>query len=152
MFSADCLISMANGTFKPITSIVRGDVILNKFKTPTKVLRIHTHNNTPSIRIQLNNGTNSFHLSPNSIFFCYYRTSTNTLTSEYCTISKIHETNGYLKSDLKIFSPESDTNIDSYVDSYVSSEPITLYSLQTSDNSQSYLANKVIVSNIPSRY
>jgi hypothetical protein len=148
MFSADCLISMANGTHKPITSILRGDMIFNKFKVPTKVLKIHTYENQQSIRIQLNNGTTSFHVSPNAIVFCYYRTANSTLKSEYCTISKVQENNGYIKSDLKIFSPDSDVNIDSYVDV----ESSTLYSLDTSDNSQSYLVNKVIVSNIPSCY
>jgi hypothetical protein len=139
---------MANGTYKPITAILKGDMILNKFKIPTRVLKIHTYENTPSIRVQLNNGTNSFYISPNAIVFCYYRTPTGTLISEYCSISKVKENNGYMKYDLKIFSPDSDVNIDSYIDS----EPTTLYSLQTSDNSQSYLVNKVIVSNIPSHY
>ena len=148
MFSADCLISMANGTHKPITSILRGDMIFNKFKVPTKVLKIHTCENQQSIRVQLNNGTNSFHVSPNAIVFCYYRTPNSTLKSEYCSISKVQENNGCIKSDLKIFSPDSDVNIDSYVDV----ESSTLYSLDTSDNSQSYLVNKVIVSNIPSCY
>jgi len=148
MFSADCLISMANGTHKPITSILKGDIIFNKFKVPTKVIKIHTHENQQSIRVQLNNGTNSFHTSPNTIVFCYYRIPNTTLKSEYCAISKVKENNGYIKSDLKIFSPESDVNFDYYV----IAKPSTLYSLDTSDNSQSYLVNKVIVSNNPSYY
>ena len=34
MFSEEALVSMANGTFKSIKSIVRGDLILNKFGNP----------------------------------------------------------------------------------------------------------------------
>jgi hypothetical protein len=143
MFSEDTLVSMANGTFKPISSIVKGDAILNKFKGSTRVLNINTYNNQECIRVQLNNGTNSFYTSPDSIVFCYYRTPDTTLQSEYCHISHVHEVNGYIKSDLKIFSPDSDVSIESYV----TSEPTTLYSLHTSDNSQSYLVNKIIVSN-----
>lgn len=143
MFSEDALISMANGTFKPISSIVKGDGILNKFKETTRVLNVNTYNNKECVRVQLNNGTNSFYTSPDSIVFCYYRTPDTTLKSEYCHISHVHEVNGFIKSDLKIFSPDSDVSIESYV----TSEPTTLYSLYTSDNSQSYLVNKIIVSN-----
>ena len=148
MFSADCLISISNGTHKPITSILKGDVIFNKFKVATTVLKIEKHENQPSVRVQLNNGTSSFHVSPDTIVLCYYRLPNNTLKSEYCHISHVHEHNGIIKSNLKLFSPDSDVNIDSYVDA----EPTTLYSLYTSDNSQSYLVNGIIVSNNPSHY
>jgi hypothetical protein len=143
MFSEEAIVSMANGAFKPISDIVKGDIILNKFKRSTRVLKIHTHTNQGCIRVQLNNGTNSFHTSPESIVFCYYRTPDSTLKSEYCHISHVHENNGYIKADLKIFSPDSDVEIESYV----TSDPITLYSLYTSDNSQSYIINNIIISN-----
>lgn len=148
MFSGESIITMANGTFKPITSILKGDMILNKFKVPTKVLKIEVYENESCVRMQLNNGTTSFNISTGTILFCYYRTQASTLVSKYCAISTIHENNGHLKSDLKIFSPDSDVDIDTYENA----EPTTLYELHTSDNSQSYLVNKVIVSNIPSHY
>lgn len=148
MFSADCLIAMANGTHKPIISILKGDIIFNKFKVPTKVLKIDKYENQQSIFVQLDNGTTSFHVSPYTIVLCYYRLPDNTLKSEYCHISHVHEHNGFIKSNLKLFSPDSDVKIESYVDV----EPSTLYSLYTSDNLQSYLVNGIIVSNSPSHY
>jgi hypothetical protein len=149
MFSQESLVSMGNGTLKPIYLIQKGDIILNKFKLPVSVLKVNTYENQSCVRIQFNNGTNTFHSSPNSIVFCYYRLPNHTLKSEYCNISDVHDHNGYLKSNLKLFSPESDIYIDSYIDN---NNKCTLYSLQTSDNSQSYFVNKAIVSNIPSHY
>jgi hypothetical protein len=149
MFSQDSLVSMANGTFKPINEIQRGDVILNKFKRQVRVLKINVHENKTAIRIQFNNGTNTCHVSPDTIVFCYYRLPDNSLKSEYCKISKVHDNNGYLKSDLKIFSPDSDIGLESYVQD---EQTHTLYSLQTYETSQSYIINHAIVSNIPSSY
>lgn len=140
---------MANGTYKPISQIHKGDVILNKFKQQVRVLKLNVYQNQTVVRVQLNNGTNSFYTSPNSIVFCYYRLPNNTLMSEYCHISHVHENNGYMKSDLKIFSPESDISIDSYIQE---EQQHTLYSLFTGDSSQSYIVNKAIVSNTPSHY
>jgi hypothetical protein len=146
MFSEEALISMADGTFKPIGSIVKGDIILNKFKRTTKVLNKQTHNNQECFRVQFNNRTSSFHTSPESIVFCYYRTPDYTLKSQYCHLSHVYDNNGFIKADLKIFSPDSDV----LIESYTLSDPVTLYSLYTSDNSQSYFVNKIITSNHPS--
>lgn len=143
MFSEEALISMGDGTFKPIGSIVKGDIILNKFKRTTKVLKKQIHNNQECIRVQLNNGTSSFHTSPKSIVFCYYRMPDYSLKSQYCHLSHVYDNNGFIKSDLKIFSPDSDV----LIQSYTPSEEVTLYSLDTSDNSQSYFVNKIITSN-----
>lgn len=149
MFSQDSLVSMADGTFKPINQIKKGDIILNKFKQHVRILKVNIHENQQAVRIQFNNGTNTFHISPNTIVFCYYRLPDNTLKSEYCPISHVHENSGYMKSDLKIFSPESDIAIDSYIPD---EQLYTLYSLYTSDTSQSYLINKAIVSGIASHH
>jgi len=146
MFSKESIVSMANGTFKHIDSIIKGDIILNKFKQATKVLHIYTYNDVDSIEIQLDNGTNTFYASPQSIFFCYFRTPEHSLKSQYCPISKAYNNNACLKSDLKMFSPDSDVKITKYI----TSTPTTLYSLYTSDNSQSYLINKTIISHQPS--
>jgi hypothetical protein len=146
MFSEDALVTMANGGFKPIKSIVRGDFILNKFGKKTSVLSVKTFPNNEAVRIQLDNGTGTFYISPNAIVFGHYRTSDLRLISEYAPISQIYDNNGYIKSDLKIFSPDSDVQIESYI----TAEPHTLYSITTSDNSQSYKINNIIVSNKPS--
>lgn len=148
MFSEEALISMANGTFKPIKSIVRGDLILNKFGKKTSVLALKEHQNESTIRIQLDNGTGTFYMSPNTIVLGYYRTPELTLKSEYAMISQIKENGGFLKSDLKIFSPDSDVKIEVYD----IGQAQTLYSLTTSDNSKSYKVNKVIISNQPSHW
>lgn len=148
MYSEEALVSMANGTFKPIKSIVRGDLIQNKFGKKTTVLSLKEHQNEQSIRIQLDNGTGTFHVSPNAIVLGYYRTPELTLKSEYLAISQVKEHNGFLKSDLKLFSPDSDVRIEIYDNA----EPRTLYSLTTSDNSKSYKINKIIVSNQPSHW
>jgi hypothetical protein len=148
MFSEDALVSMANGTFKSIKLLVRGDVILNKFGKKTVVLSVKTHQNENTIRVQLDNGTGTFYMSPDTIVLGYYRTPELTLKSEYVPISQIKNNNGFLKSDLKIFSPDSDSKIELYE----IAQPQTLYSLITSDNSKSYKVNKVIVSNQPSHW
>ena len=147
MFSKDALVSMADGTFKPISSIIKGDVILNKFYQKCNVLEINTHQNEKCQLIQLNNGTTSFHSSPNSIILCYYKTP-NALKSEYCKLSNAYINNSILKSNLRLFSPDSDVIIEKYIDV----ENQTLYSLRTSDNSQSYLINKIITTKEPSHY
>ena len=149
MFSQEALVSMADSTFKNINLLHRGDMILNKFKKPTKVLNVYTHTNQQCVRVQLDNGTNTFYTSPNSIVLCHFRLPNNTIQSEYCHISHVHENKGYVKTDLKLFSPDSDVLLESYIDT---TETHTLYSLQTSDNSQSYLLNHIIVSNKPSHY
>jgi hypothetical protein len=149
MFSQESLITMANGTFKPINTLQRGDIVLNKLYKPTRILKVNIYENERCVRVQFDNGTNTFHLSPNTIVLCYYRLPDNTFKSEYCHISHVHENNGYMKSNLKLFSPDSDILIESYVES---SENKTLYSLVTSDNSQSYLVNHAIISNNLSNY
>lgn len=149
MFSQESLVTMASGASKQINTIKTGDIILNKFKIPTRVLSVKKYENQPCIRIQFNNGTNTFYTSPNSIVFCYYRLPDNTIKSEYVAVSTVHSNNGYLKSNLRLFSPESDIYMESYIDN---NETCALYSIQTSDNSQSYLINNAIVSNNPSHY
>jgi hypothetical protein len=148
MFSEDALVSMANGTFKSIKLLVRGDIILNKFGKKTTVLSVKTHQVENSIRVQLDNGTGTFYMSPDTIVLGYYRTPELTLKSEYAPISQIKANNGFLKSDLKIFSPDSDCKIELYE----IAQQQTLYSLTTSDNSKSYKVNKIIVSNQPSHW
>lgn len=147
MFSKEALVSMADGTFKPISSIIKGDVILNKFYQKCNVLEINVHQDQKCKLIQLNNDTTPFGVSPNSIVLCHYRTP-NSLKSEYCYISTAYTKNSILKSNLRLFSPDSDVLIETYTDV----ENQTLYSLRTSDNSQSYLINKIITTKEPSHY
>ena len=147
MFSREALVSMADGTFKPINTIIKGDVILNKFYQRCNVLDINVHQDKKCVLLQLNNGTTPFHSSPNSVVLCHYKCA-NALKSSYCPLSEAYTNNSILKSNLRLFSPDSDVLVEKYQDA----ENQTLYSLHTSDNSQSYLINKIITTKEPSHY
>lgn len=148
MFSEDVLISMANGEKKLLKDINVGDLIMNKFGKMTSVRKIKKYVDYDCIFIQLDNNSEGFYVNSETIVLGYYRGGDDRLISEYCSISDILENKGFIKSDLKIFSPDSDVEIVLHK----VSEPKTLYSLITGDDSKSYKVNNIIVSNRASRF
>jgi hypothetical protein len=149
MFSENVLISMANGGKKLIKDIKVNDLILNKFGRVTNVRSVKKYMDYECIYIQLDNNSDSFYVNGETIVLGYYRGEKDKFISEYCSISDILDKRGYIKSDLKIFSPDSDIEIMEYKKS---EEMRTLYSLVTSDESKSYKVNNMIVSNRASRF
>lgn len=144
MFSAEALVTMADGTTKHINTIRAGDLILNKLRTPIKVRSITVEHDAHVVVVQLNNGSGIFYTSPNTKFLCHHIDS-NQHTSHFDTIHNIHIDGGYLKNNLRFFSPESDISISSYDDSNVSLTK-TVYCIEAlNDSTSSYIINGVIV-------
>lgn len=143
MYSAETLITMADGTFKNINNVQVGDIIYNKLLRPVEISRIHSQTNTPVVEVQLNNGTGVFYTSPNSKIFCHHVANDGSQHTEYCSISQAHGEGAKLKSSMKILSPESDVTYTTYDDSNVSLTKTT-YCLHTLDSTRSFFANKII--------
>lgn len=143
MFSAETLITMANGTIKNINSIKPNEFILNKLRKPVQVKRINKTENTQVVEVQLNNGTGTFFCAPNTIFYCHHTTPQGAHTTQYCTISDAHSEEAKLKNSINLFSPDTDVSITSYDDSNhdLKKDTYTLYAI---DESKSFFANGVI--------
>lgn len=145
MFSAEAMVSMADGSKKHINTLHVGDFILNKLNKPVKIRAVVVEENIHVVVVQLNNGSGLFYTSPNSKFLCHHTNNTNEHTSHFDIIQNIYADSGYLKSNLKIFSPETDISISSYDDSNASLEK-TVYCIQSlNDTTSSYIVNGVIV-------
>ena len=134
MFSEEAMVNMADGTFKSISLIKSRDYIFNKLKNPIKVERIVQ-------KIHLDNGTDPFYITPDTLFLCIY--NNGSFTSEYANIETIEKFNGKLKSSLKIFSKESDTSILEYNTDLLRKDVYTLELLDP-DNTESYYICNVI--------
>lgn len=148
MFSAEATVSMADGTQKHINNIKINDVILNKLNLPIKVNRIVVSVGHISVGVQLNNGTGVFYCDPDVKVLCHNVASDGSSMSNFNTISSVHTYSGIsskLKSSSKVFSPESDVSITTY-DDPTPSYTKDLYCVFTSDSSQTFHVNKVIVS------
>lgn len=143
MYSAETLISMADGTFKTINNIRVGDKVYNKLFKPVEVSRVHSSDNTPVVEVQLNNGTGVFYTSPESKIFCHHVHNDGSHHTEYCSISDAHLEGAKLKNSLKILSPESDVIFTTYDDSNVSLTKTT-YCIHTLESSRTFLVNKII--------
>ena len=142
MFNEAAMVSMSNGQKKNINLIRPGEYILNKFKHPTKVIRIHQVKDQNVIEIQLDNGTNKFSMTPDTRVFSHFSTQDGVHSTSYCSISTAHEKDGFLKKSIRPFSPESDVKITSYTESAITED---VYCLHTSDSSQSFMVNDIIV-------
>jgi hypothetical protein len=143
MYSAEALISMANGSFKNINNVRVGDKIYNKLSRPVNVTRIHKIDNAPVVEIQLNNGTGVFYSSPSSKIFCHHVHIDGKHHTEYCSIASAYTDGAKLKNSLKILSPNSDVIFTTYDDSNTSLTK-TVYCIHTIDSSRSFFVNKVI--------
>jgi hypothetical protein len=148
MFSEEATISMADGTQKHIDKIKKNDIILNKLNLPVTVNQIEKYTGHTSVGIQLNNGTGVFYCDPNVKVLCHNIASNGNNISDFCTISSVQTYSGAsskLKSSSKVFSPESDVSITTYDDP---SPPHIkdLYCIHTSDSTQTFYVNKIIVS------
>lgn len=141
MFSEDAMVNMADGTLKSISLIESKDYIFNKFKNPVKVNRIIKTSQQIVQKIYLDNGTDPFYITPDTLFLCIY--NNGSYTSEYANIETIQKFNGKLKSSLKIFSKESDTSILEYNTDLLKKDVYTLELLDP-DNTESYYICNVI--------
>lgn len=147
MFSEEAMIKMANGSQKNIDDIRVNDLILNKLNQPVIVNRVHKYTARESVGIQLNNGTGVFYCDPNVRVLCHNIGLNGNSTSDFINISDVHTYSGIsskLKSSMKMFSPESDVSITTY-DDPVSPHIKDLYCIHTSDSSQTFYVNKIIV-------
>ena len=147
MFSEEATVRMADGTQKNIKRIKINDKILNKLNIPVAVSRVHKFVGHTCVGIQLNNGTGVFYCSPNVKVLCHNVALDGSNIADFCTISSSHNyagTSSKLKSSSKVFSPESDVSITTYDDQ---SPPHTkdLYCIHTSDSTQTFYINKIIV-------
>jgi hypothetical protein len=145
MFSAEAIVSMADGTKKHINNLSNGDLILNKLNRPVKVRSVTIEENIHVVAVQLNNGSGIFYVAPNTKFLCHHIDNTNHHINHFDTIQNINVDHGHVKSNIKMFSPESDISISSYDDSNVSLQK-TVYCIQSlNDSTSSYIINGIIV-------
>ena len=144
MISTEGLVWMSDGTKKSISLVIVGDIILNKMYLPVTVTRIHNYPAHLAVGVTLDNGTSKFYTYTECKFFCHITNENNSHVSGFDTIANIVATNGKLKSDSKIFSPQSDVTITNY-DNSDTGLTKTLYCLHTNDQSQSFIMNGIIV-------
>ena len=137
MFSEESLISMGNGSFKSISELRQYDFIYNKFKNPVKINTIEKVFQQNVLKVILSN--TFFYTTPETLFLCVYNTE-NGFVSKYLDIISIQSVNGKLKSSLKIFSNESDTEIINVIDNYIKD----VYKLTTLDSDTNYFVNGII--------
>ena len=141
MFSEEAMVNMADGTVKSISLIVARDYILDKFNNPVKVTRLIKTIQQVVQMVQLNNNTDPFYITSDTLFLCVYVYNNGiNITSEYTTMDIIQKFNGQLKSSLKVFSKESNASILMYNTDLIRKDVYTL-ELQNSD---SYLVCNII--------
>lgn len=145
MYSAESLITMADGTFQHINTLKIGDIIYNKLFKPVVITRLHIETEVPVVEIQLNNGTGVFYTHPTTKVLCHHVHDDGTQHTEYCAISSANADGAKLKNSMKIFSPESDVTFTTYNDNDTNTSLTkTLYCLHTLDSSRTFLVNKII--------
>ena len=113
MFGKYAIFSMANDKFKRAEHIRVGDFILNKFRRPVKVTRVHILKDIPIVELQLNNGTYSFRISPQLKAFGHFINKQGSHSTAYKTIKDIYELEGTMKCVINLFSPSSNIEITS---------------------------------------
>lgn len=145
MFGEDAVFYLANGQKKKASLLRQGDIILNSMRRPVAINRIHIIKNTPTIELQLDNGTNSFRLSPNLIVFAHFTDKSGTHSTEYTTIKHVYEREGSVKRLVNLFSPSSNVSITSY-----SQEPVNqdVYCVHTTENDITMIVNDIIICGI----
>lgn len=145
MFSEESKVSMGNGSFKNISELRQGDYILNKFNDPVKVYSIQKINQQQVLRIELNNGTEPFYTTPDTLFLCSFNNE-NQFVSKYLNIREIKNLNAKLKISLKIFSNETNVNCNGNDNDNNDILIKNVYKLTTldQDNTESYFINGVI--------
>ena len=148
MFSAETLITMADGTVKHINLIQQNDFILNKLRKPVQVKRINKIPNAQVVEVQLNNGTGAFFCTPNSIVYCHHTTNDGSHRTQHCSISDAASDDAKLKNSISLFSPESDVSITSFNDSNPDLKK-DVYSLYAIDETKSFFANGIIITYLP---
>lgn len=142
MYSAESLITMADGSVQHINTIRAGDKILNKLYKPVAVSRLHTVLNATVAEVQLNNGTGVFYTTPTSQVFCHHVHNDGTHVTEYSTIADAYHEGASLKSSVKVYSPESDVSFITFNEAI--SDTKTVYCLHTLESSRTYLLNGMI--------
>lgn len=146
MFSSETMISMTDGSKKPISTIRVNDSILDKLNLPMKVTEVNKYLNHEAVGIQLNNGTGVFYCDRDVKFLCHNVNNNGTSTVGYSSINNIHTFSGSssrLKSSPKVFSPESDVSITTY-DDPTPSHTKDLYCIHTNDGTYAFYVNGVI--------
>ena len=141
MFGKDAIFSMANGQFKRAEHIRVGDFILNKFRRPVKVTRVHLLKDIPVVELQLNNGTNSFRISPKLKAFGHFLDKQGGHSTAYRTIKEIYELEGNMKCAMNLFSPSSNIEITSLSDE----PPTEVFCIHTTEYDTTMIVNNVIV-------
>ena len=140
-FSAEAIISMANGIPKNINLIIPGDYILNKLNKVVRVKTISNVNFTSANTVQLDNSTPLFYTLPTVLFLKHQINSNNSHSCDYDTILNIYTEGSKLKKNMTIFAYDSDVSITSYDNTPVIK---TLYTFFTIDSVPTCLVNGVI--------
>jgi hypothetical protein len=142
MFSGDVQVTLSNGSKKSIKDVTKYDIVLNKMYKPVKVKKLNVYTVNQSIEIELDNETDPFHASENTLMYCRYINAQGIHISEFCPLKNVQLFHGNLKSTIRNFSPESDVHIVNY--NVVDGEQI-LYSIETMDTMRSYIANGIVI-------
>lgn len=144
MFTKGTLIKMTDGSHKDISLINNSDYILNKFNQSVKVSKVHVIYNQPVIEILLDNDSQPFYTSINTLFL-YRKIEDNLHESGYISILDICNNNNIikLKNSMKIFSSETDVTIEkcNLNDNLIKDT----YCLHTNDSTFTFFANNCIV-------
>lgn len=144
MFSEDTLVNMANNTLKPIKLLKVNDIIINKFKKPVKISKIHILKQQPAVEVQLENISTPFNCSPLTKFASHHVLHDNSHSSYTDSIINIYNSsavNSRLKNSMVMFSYSSDVAITLFEENPIL---LDLYCIHTNDPSQSFFINDVI--------
>ena len=141
MFGEDAVFSLSNGQYKTANLIRQGDIILNKFRRPIKVSRVHIIKNVPVITLHLNNGTNPFHVNPELKVFAHFTNEEGVHFTGYKPIREVRKLNGTIKRIINLFSPSSNVEILSYMDSDIRD----VYCIHTSEDDLTMIVNDIII-------
>ena len=139
-FSEEATILMADGTYKSIKNIKKGEYVMNKRKKPVRVMANYKQLAEDTISFERDGDVTTIYCTPDQKFPAIYINTAGSTVNELLTLSEMDTKSAKFKNSTRMFSTTSNVVMNNYSGTLVSKD---VWSLDVSDNTKSFIMNTI---------
>lgn len=140
-FSEEATILMADGTYKSIKDVKKGQYVMNKQKKPVRVMANYKQLAEDCVSFERAGDVTTLYCTPDQKFSACYTNTAGSTVHEKLTVTEMDQKSAVFKNSTKMFSTTSNVVMNNYNGTLVSKD---IYSLDVSDNAKSFIMNTVL--------
>lgn len=139
-FSAEATILMADGTYKSIANIKRGEFVMNRRGRPVRVAANYKQLAEDTISFERDGDITTIYCTPDQKFNAIYTNTAGNTVNALMTPTEMDTHNAKFRNNTRMFSTSSNLVMNNYSGTLVSKD---VWSLDVSDSSKSFVMNTI---------